>query len=154
MDINDIIINKMKSSDIDQVLIVENLCFTIPWSFQSFVNELTYNKFAHYHVARHSEMIIGYSGLWKVLDEGHITNIAVHPDFHRQGVASKMLESLMQFSIENEIASLTLEVRKSNIPAQNLYKKYGFTEAGIRKAYYSDNHEDAIIMWNKSITLV
>lgn len=152
MDINDIIINKMSVDDVEQVIIVENLSFTIPWTHQSFINELTYNKFAHYHVARHTDRVIGYSGLWKIIDEGHITNIAVHPDFRRLGIASSILQNLITFSRENGINSLTLEVRKSNTAAQFLYSKFGFVEAGIRKAYYSDTNEDAIVMWNRDIS--
>jgi ribosomal-protein-alanine N-acetyltransferase len=151
MNINDIIINKMKKCDIEQVIIVENLSFAIPWSHQSFINELIYNKFAHYHVAKHANNVIGYSGLWKVIDEGHITNIAVHPDFRRQGIASAILRNLITFSRDNAINSLTLEVRKSNTAAQYLYKNFGFVDAGIRKAYYADTNEDAIVMWNRNL---
>ena len=151
MNLNDIIINKMVANDVEQVIIIENLSFILPWTRHSFLNELVSNKFAHYHVARLNGHIIGYAGLWKVLDEGHITNIAIHPDFRRVGIASKLVDFVISFCSEQSIASLTLEVRKSNLAAQSLYKKYGFVEAGIRKAYYSDNNEDAIIMWKKGI---
>ena len=141
----------MIEADIDEIVEIENLCFTIPWARFSFLNELMSNKFAHYHVIRFNSRIIGYLGLWKVIDEGHITNIAIHPDYRRIGMASKLLEYILKFSLDQNIASLTLEVRKSNTAAQELYKKYGFTEAGVRKSYYSDNNEDAIIMWNTNI---
>ena len=148
---NCLIINKMVVEDIGEVVVIENLCFSLPWAHDSFLNELHSNKHAHYHVIRQENRIVGYAGLWKVLDEGHITNIAVHPENRRAGIGSKLLEHMFKFSIEQEISSLTLEVRKSNISALKLYKKYGFEEAGIRKAYYSDNNEDAVIMWKTNI---
>lgn len=150
--INDIIIGKMTIEDIEEVLVIENLCFTLPWTRQSFVDEISQNNHAHYHIIKHSKKTIGYSGLWKVLDEGHITNIAIHPDYRRMGMASKLLNHMLDYCVNQQISSLTLEVRASNIAAQNLYKKYGFVEAGIRKAYYSDNKEDAIIMWKNNVT--
>ena len=148
---NNLIINKMLIKDIEEVVLIEKLCFSLPWTRDSFLNELHSNKHAHYHIIRQKDRIVGYAGLWKVLDEGHITNIAVHPETRRMGVGSKLLEHIVKFSVEQEIFSLTLEVRKSNIPALELYKKFEFKEAGIRKAYYSDNNEDAVIMWKENI---
>jgi len=89
--------------------------------------------------------------MWKVLDEAHITNIAVHPEFRRNNIGYLLLESLIQLARRECVQSMTLEVRKNNIIAQGLYKKYGFKEVGVRKGYYSDNDEDAIIMWKKDI---
>lgn len=150
---NDIIVNKMSVIDIEEVLIIESLCFTLPWSRQSFLDELMFNKFAHYHIARSNDTAIGYSGLWKVLDEGHITNIAVHPDYRRLGIGSRLIQNMLDYCTGQNITSLTLEVRKSNTAAQSMYKKFGFIEAGMRKSYYSDNNEDAIIMWKNDIHL-
>jgi len=89
--------------------------------------------------------------MWVVLDEAHITNIAVHPEYRGIGAASAIMEGLMELCRLENIAAITLEVRKSNIVAQSLYKKYGFVEEGLRKAYYVDNKEDAIIMWNHNV---
>ena len=105
------------------------------------------NKAALYFCAVTGGKAVGYAGMWKVFDEGHITNIAVHPEFRNAGVGSALIEALISAAKENGITSLTLEVRKSNLPALALYRKYGFRECGIRKSYYTDNNEDAIIMW-------
>lgn len=148
---NDIVIRRMFIADIKEIEVIENLCFSLPWSYESFYNEIQSNKFAHYFIILFNNQIVGYIGLWQVLDEAHITNVAIHPDYRQQGLASKLIEYTLDFCRETGILSITLEVRKSNIPAQNLYKKFGFFEEGIRKQYYSDNKEDAIIMWNKSI---
>ena len=91
---------------------------------------------------------MGYVGIWFVMDEGHITNVAVHSDYRGRKIGDKLVQALVNLCRENKIVSMTLEVRVSNIVAQNLYKKYGFKLAGIRKEYYSDNKEDAMIMWN------
>ncbi len=151
MNNNSLIISKMEISHIEEVLVIEQMCFSLPWTRQSFENELLGNKFAYYHVAQYNGASAGYSGLWKVLDEGHITNIAIHPDYRRRGIGSSLVKHMFDFCLVEKIRSLTLEVRESNIPARNMYKKLGFIEAGIRKAYYQDNNEDAIIMWKKNL---
>jgi len=143
-----IVIEKMKSDDIANVVEVENNSFDIPWSKESFENELK-NKLAMYLVAKVEGKAVGYVGVWKIFDEGHITNVAVHPDYRGQGIGKSLISELLYLCENEGINSLTLEVRKSNIVAQNLYKRFGFVEEGIRKGYYSDNNEDAIIMWYK-----
>jgi ribosomal-protein-alanine N-acetyltransferase len=139
----------MNLDDIDAVMEVETICFSIPWSRKSFEDEIGNNENAHYVIARIEERIVGYGGMWKVLNEGHITNIAVHPELRRQRIGSFILDALLRFADGNRIDSLTLEVRESNIAARMLYEKYGFYVEGRRKAYYVDNMEDAIIMWKK-----
>ena len=140
------VIEKMKIDDIANVVEVEIKSFEIPWSKESFENELK-NNLALYLVAKVEEKAVGYVGVWKIFDEGHITNVAVHPDFRGQGLAKALISELLSLCRKDGINSFTLEVRESNIIAQNLYKSFGFLEAGKRKAYYSDNNEDAIIMW-------
>ncbi|MDD4493995.1 MAG: ribosomal protein S18-alanine N-acetyltransferase [Eubacteriales bacterium] len=132
---------------IDQIMILENLCFTIPWSKRAFIEELTRNKFAEYHSAIVDGKVVGYVGMWKVIDEGHITNIAVHPGYRRNHIASALLEKIIESCQNSGLTAITLEVRESNIPARSLYEKYGFKVEGRRKRYYSDNDEDALIMW-------
>ncbi len=149
--INKFEIKKMKADHIDGVMVVENLSFKIPWSRQAFVDEITTNDMAIYFVALCNEQVIGYGGMWKIFDEGHITNIAVHPEFRRCGAASDIIEKMLETSEEKGVKSLTLEVRKSNAAAQSLYSKYGFKPEGIRKGYYSDTGEDALIMWKHGI---
>lgn len=95
--------------------------------------------------------IIGFAGLWLMVDESHVTTIAVHPDYRGRGIGELMLSSLISISYEIGARMVTLEVRVSNTVAQNLYRKYGFKEAGVRRRYYSDNHEDALIMWTDEI---
>jgi len=98
-------------------------------------------------VAEVDNKIVGYGGFWVVVDEGHITNIAVHPEYRSKGIGSKIMEGLIELAKKNGIISMTLEVRESNIVAQHLYAKFGFRPLGRRKGYYQDNNEDAIIMW-------
>lgn len=142
---------KMSLEHIDPIMVVENLCFMIPWSKNAFMEEISNNKFARYITARFNGEIAGYAGLWKVFEEGHITNIAVHPEFRGNGIGSALLEELISLAKKEGILSLTLEVRKGNIVAQSLYNKYGFVVEGLRKAYYADNGEDAVIMWKNGI---
>ena len=139
-------ISFMQEEDIDGILNVSSLSFSIPWSKTSYIQELS-NPIAKYLVAKVDNNIIGFAGTWIILDEAHITNIAVHPNYRKQGIASKLLEELINYCKNKNCTASTLEVRSSNIAAQNLYKKYGFSEAGIRKSYYEDNKEDAILMW-------
>lgn len=148
---NDIDILSLKLEHIDSVLVIDTLCFPTPWSRESFQKEIENNKFARYIIAKKGEVVIGYAGMWLILDEGHITNIAVHPEYRGIGAGKLLLEALIEICKIELVNSITLEVRKSNIVAQSLYKKYGFVEEGIRKEYYGDNREDAIIMWKHSI---
>lgn len=141
----------MGSEHIDDVMVVENLSFSIPWSKNAFIEEVTRNKFARYLVATLDGRTVGYAGMWKVFDEGHITNIAVHPEYRRSGVGSMLLEVLIEKAMSEGITKLTLEVRRSNFTARSLYKKFGFEDCGVRKGYYADNNEDAIIMWRENI---
>ena len=146
---NKIEIVKACEAHIDDIMIIENLSFKIPWSRQSVIDEITRNKFAIYKCARTEMKIVGYAGLWHICDEGHITNIAVHPEFRGIGIGSALMESLMEYAKNEGITGLTLEVRRSNNSAQALYRKFGFEDGGMRKAYYADNNEDAIIMWKR-----
>jgi ribosomal-protein-alanine N-acetyltransferase len=95
--------------------------------------------------------VVGFAGLWLMIDEAHITTIATHPDHRGRGVGELMLGGLIDIGYEIGARHVTLEVRVSNFVAQNLYRKYGFRDAGIRRRYYSDNHEDALIMWTPQI---
>jgi ribosomal-protein-alanine acetyltransferase len=141
----------LKLEHVDSVLKIDALSFPTPWSRESFEREIETNKFARYVVAKKDGVVIGYAGMWLILDEGHITNIAVHPEYRGIGAGNLLLEALIEICRTESITSLTLEVRKSNLVAQNLYKKYNFLEQGIRKEYYGDNKEDAVIMWKYNI---
>jgi ribosomal-protein-alanine N-acetyltransferase len=136
---------------IDDIMVVEKLSFSIPWSREAFFEEVTGNKFALYLSAVLDGKVIGYAGMWGVLDEGHITNIAVHPEFRGKGVGSLLLQGLIDMAGAKDISSMTLEVRRGNEAAQGLYTKFGFEVKGIRKGYYADNGEDALIMWKYGV---
>ncbi|SFB06535.1 ribosomal protein S18-alanine N-acetyltransferase [Clostridium frigidicarnis] len=135
---------------IDDVTEISKLSFKIPWSRESIEKELK-NPFSKYVLAKVDNEIIGFGGMWFIVDEGHITNIAVHSKFRGLGIGSALLSSLINICKECNGVAMTLEVRFSNIAAQALYSKFGFKNEGVRKKYYSDNGEDAIIMWKHGI---
>jgi len=146
-----VVIEEMTVDDIPAVQLVENASFPVPWPANAFRHELTQNRNAHYIVAKEGEQIVGYAGLWLSLDEAHITTFAVLPDYRRRKIGERMLIDLFARAERLGAEWLTLEVRASNLPAQKLYEKYGFRPAGIRRRYYSDNNEDAIIMWTERL---
>ncbi len=137
----------MTVRDIPDVQIIERSSFPTPWSFQAFVSELEENENAHYLVARISGRVVGYIGLWIIIDEGHITNVAVDPGYRSRGIGRLLLEAIASFAYKRGVRKMTLEVRVSNTRAQALYEKIGYRSYGIRKGYYRDSNEDAIIMW-------
>lgn len=140
-----IVIDKLKPTDPPLLAELDKRCFVIPWSEKAFADEIA-NKIANYFIARDGDKIIGYAGFWEVCGEGDITNVAVDAGYRRQHIGSRLIEEMLKRAAELRLSLLTLEVRRSNTAAQSLYKKYGFEELGIRKGYYSDNHEDALIM--------
>ena len=147
-----LIIRKAETKDIKEMAALDLVCFPAPWSEEAFRQELEENNLAFYVVAELKEKVVGYAGLWAILDEGHITNVAVSPEHRKRGIGRAVVEVLVDATEQAGLNSFTLEVRTSNITAQNLYKKFGFIEAGLRKGYYEDNGEDALIMWRgKSI---
>ena len=133
--------------DIDGILDIEKESFSTPWTRNSFEKEIRENMLAKYIVADLEGKVVGYAGIWLILDEGHITNIAVAKKHRGLGIGKYLMMGLIDFCKNNGIPNMTLEVRASNIIAQNLYKKLGFLESGIRPNYYADDHEDAVIMW-------
>jgi len=135
------------AGDVKRVAELEKICFSSPWSEKSFFEEITGNEVACYVVAEIGEEIIGYAGAWLICDEGHITNVAVHPDFRGRGVAMALVSTLISTLGENGASAYTLEVRASNEGAISLYWQLNFIECGVRKGYYDDNGEDAVIMW-------
>ena len=136
----------MKEEDIDAILDISSLSFSVCWSKGSYIQELT-NPVARYLVAKIDNKVVGFIGTWIVLDESHITNIAVHPNYRKQGIASKLLEKFLTYCQSQGCVAYTLEVRSGNKAAKALYEKYNFKQDGVRKGYYEDNKEDAIIMW-------
>ena len=143
---NDCVIRRMTLNDLDAVTAIEAATFPIPWSRDSFRQELERNVAARYLVAEKDGQVVGYAGAWIILDESHITNIAIEESRRGLGYGRALTTALMQYLSNLGAAYATLEVRRSNLRAQNLYKSLGFVELGVRKRYYEDNREDALIM--------
>ncbi|MGH2521165.1 MAG: ribosomal protein S18-alanine N-acetyltransferase [Anaerolineales bacterium] len=157
----------MELADIPQVVAIDRLSFPNPWSANSYRHELSENIASHFKVALDPapalarpgllarligqqeltpRRVVGYVGFWFVVDEVHISTIAVHPDWRGRGVGEQLLVAVLRSAVQLNATQATLEVRVSNAAAQNLYRKYGFAEAGYRKRYYRDNNEDALLM--------
>ncbi len=144
----------MKMEDIPQVVDIEKASFPIPWSSYAFNCELRDNEFAFYLVATpvlDPAKVVGYGGMWIIIDEAHITNVAVSPEYRRRSLGELLMEGLSGLALSKNAFRMTLEVRASNLVAKNLYDKLGFKAAGIRPGYYVDTNEDAIIMWRNLI---
>lgn len=143
---------KMTPDDADAVARVEAACFPVPWSRESFWREAS-NENTSYILAidAATEGVIGYAGCWIVADEAQITNVAILPAYRGCGAGTQLFAASIEVALARGATAMTLEVRPSNAPALALYHHFGFTEAGRRKHYYSDNGEDAIIMWNTKL---
>jgi ribosomal-protein-alanine N-acetyltransferase len=141
-------IREMRRRDLDQILEIEELCFPLPWSRESFLTELK-NPLAQYIVAQEGFVLLGYAGVWLIFDEGHITNVAVHPRARGRRIGELLLANIMALASANGAVVVTLEVRPSNDAALSLYRRMGFEEKGHRRGYYLDNGEDALIMVKK-----
>ncbi len=141
-----IIFEMLSEDNVSEVWELEKICFDDPWDIKAFTSELD-NKISVYFAARdeESKKIVGYAGVWMMYDCANITNIAVAPEYRREGLGGKMLELLINVSRERKMETITLEVRASNSAAIALYEKYGFVKCGLRRRYYQGN-EDAVIM--------
>ncbi|HHV34305.1 MAG TPA: ribosomal protein S18-alanine N-acetyltransferase [Syntrophomonadaceae bacterium] len=135
----------MKKDDIDQVLLIEQCSFPAPWAKKAYLGELE-NKFARYFVILDKGRIIGYAGMWIFAGESHITTIAVHPDYRSRGYGRMLMMALIEYSKGHNAGTMVLEVRESNISAINLYSSLGFKRIGLRRNYYIETQEDAIVM--------
>jgi ribosomal-protein-alanine N-acetyltransferase len=145
-------ISPMKQSDVDAVLSIEAGAYgEHHWSRESFLNELSNDLAFYYSALDENGCLIGYSGCWQILEESHITTVAVAPEHLRKHIGEALLVRLLESCYENKIKYVTLEVRVSNTPAIKLYEKYGFKSLGTRKGYYQNNNEDALIMWTENI---
>jgi ribosomal-protein-alanine N-acetyltransferase len=144
---NQLTFRLMEEKDIEQILKIERLSFTTPWSRESFENELTKNQYALYIVLEDEKEIIGYCGSWVIIDEVHITNIAILPEYRGKKLGEALLRKVIEVVKGKGARKMTLEVRMSNYVAQSLYRKLGFLDGGVRRNYYSDNQEDALVMW-------
>ena len=148
----EIYISKMTAADIEKVIEIESEAYgEHHWSKSSFYDEMQ-NNLAKYYVAKTLDgELVGYAGTWHIIDEGHITTIAVKKSHLRKHIGEAIIVKIIEDCYEAKVKYLTLEVRVSNEPAIGLYTKYGFNSLGTRKGYYQDNNEDALIMWTENI---
>lgn len=141
----------MRRRHLRTVLAIERKVYPKPWTMGLFLGELSRPESRSYVVARSGAVVVGHAGVLYIAGEGHITTIAVDPDWQRRQVATRLLLFQMRHSVIRGANALTLEVRVSNTAAQELYRQFGFAPAGVRKDYYPDNNEDALIMWAHDI---
>jgi [ribosomal protein S18]-alanine N-acetyltransferase len=141
----------MRRRHIPAVLRIEGKVYPRPWSAGLFLSELAQKGSRIYFVARNRGKVVGYAGVMILGDEGHVTNIAVDPDFHRRGIGLRLMLALVDGSRGRGIRSMTLEVRRANTGAQTMYRKFGFQVVGVRRGYYVETGEDAYIMWAEGV---
>ena len=145
-------IEPMTLEDLPAVHAIERASFAVPWPDDAYRNEIRTNRLASYVVARLDEAVVGFAGLWVMVDEAHVTTFAVDPRWRRRGVGERLLLALLGLAVARQAREATLEVRLSNLPARKLYEKHGFRPVGIRPRYYSDNGEDALIMTTEALS--
>jgi [ribosomal protein S18]-alanine N-acetyltransferase len=133
------------------VLRIESQVYPTPWSFALFMSELNLRSTRHYVAARVGGLVVGYAGMMFSRDEAHVTNIAVDPAWQRHQIGTRLLTNLVRAAVARGARNLTLEVRLSNGPAQAMYRRFGFEVEGVRKNYYAESNEDALIMWARGV---
>ncbi len=141
-----VVVDAMRIDDLGAVHEIEQASFTAPWPPNAYLSELQTNRLAHYLVVRVDDRVVGFGGIWLMVDEAHITTFAIHPDWRRLRLGERLLVALLDVALDRRAGEATLEVRLSNLPARRLYEKFGFRPVGIRPRYYTDNGEDALIM--------
>lgn len=139
-------VDAMRLEDVQSVHEIERLSFRTPWPAYAFEQELRGNRLARYLVARAGPHIVGFAGIWLMVDDAHVTTFGVHPDWRRQGIGRQLLLNLVELAVIIGARRMTLEVRASNEAAQALYHAFGFEVAGRRAHYYTDDAEDALVM--------
>ena len=144
-------IEPMREADVPAVQLIERDIFSTPWPRNAYYRELASRNSAHYIVLRRDEEIIGYAGMWRMYDEAHVTTIGVRHDVQHSGYGRVLFAALVQAAYDMGAKWVTLEVRTSNENAMRMYEAFGFKVIGRRKGYYTDNGEDAIVMWSDSI---
>ena len=147
----EVVIGPMRRRHLRAVLRIEQQVYPRPWSLGLFMSELSSGSSRVYATARVGGSVVGYGGLMLVADDGHITTLAVDPRWHRHGIGTRLLATLARAGIDRGAKNLTLEVRVGNDAAQGLYRAFGFAPAGIRKGYYVETNEDALIMWANDV---
>lgn len=143
-------IRRMRLEDIDAIVELDKKCFPTPWSASAYITE-AHNPSAYYVAAWADDTLAGYAGMWLIMDEAHITTIGVDPGYRGRKIGEQILVNLIEHAIKNGATRATLEVRKHNLVAQSLYTKYGFQTVAVRKGYYTNNNEDALVMWTNGM---
>ncbi len=146
-----VVVELMKVGDLPEVQVIERESFSTPWPPHAYRQEIETNRLAHYIVARYDDVIVGFAGIWLLVDEAHVTTFATRRAWRRQGIGERLLLALLDLARTRGAHEATLEVRPSNLPARRLYEKYGFKVVGLRPRYYSDDNEDALIMTTESL---
>ncbi|MGD0862682.1 MAG: ribosomal protein S18-alanine N-acetyltransferase [Candidatus Limnocylindrales bacterium] len=146
-----IVVDRMSVDDLGAVQEIERESFTTPWPPNAYRSELENNRLAHYIVARYEDRLVGFAGMWMMVDEAHITTFAVRKAWRRQGIGERLLLALLDLAKARGAREATLEVRPSNHPARRLYEKYGFALVGVRARYYTDDNEDALVMTTQAL---
>src|SRR5688572_5035996 len=141
----------MRRRHLRSVLRIEAKVYPVPWSMSLFLSELALRSTRAYYVAFIGRQVVGYAGLMMTLDDGHVTTIAVDPRWHRHKLGTRLLLALAREARARGGRNLTLEVRMSNCGAQDLYRRFGFVPAGVRKNYYQETNEDALVMWANDV---
>lgn len=141
-------VEPMSAADLSRVREIEAESFTVPWPKDAYRTELEENRVACYLVAREGDSVVGFAGMWVIFDEAHVTTIAVDRQWRGQHVGERLLLALIDRALDRHARWMTLEVRPSNAVAVGLYRKFGFRDVALRKRYYSDNGEDASVMWS------
>ena len=136
----------MRAGDLEAIGTIERASFDSPWPPDAYRSELETNRLAQYLVVRADDDIIGFGGMWLMVDEAHVITFAVHPLWRRQHIGGRLLLAMLDIAADAGANEATLEVRLSNLPARRLYEQFGFRPVGLRPRYYSDNGEDALIM--------
>lgn len=150
-DIADLRFRRMQPEDVEQVYAIDVLSFSLPWSARSYRYEVTENEASRDWVAEavdaqgHAQ-IVGMIVVWVILDEAHVATIAVHPDYRRRGIGRQLLAAALLDALESGVTQSLLEVRRGNLNAQAIYEQFGYEVVGVRRGYYADNHEDALLM--------
>lgn len=146
-----VVLAPMRRRHLRAVMKIEAEVYPRPWSLSLFMSELALRGTRAYYIARTEGTVVGYSGLMLGTDDAHVTTIAVDQAWHRKGVGRLLLLNMARIALDRQARNLTLEVRMSNYGAQALYREFGFVPAGIRKNYYSETNEDALVMWANDI---
>jgi ribosomal-protein-alanine N-acetyltransferase len=142
-----VVVAPMRRRHVRSVLRIEEQVYPRPWTSSLFLSELALRSSRAYYIARVGREIVGYAGVMISFEDSHVTTLAVDPAWQRRGIATRLMVALVRESLVRGAQHMTLEVRMSNKGAQDLYRRFGFAPVGVRKNYYPETNEDALVMW-------